>query len=120
MLVFAVYTLGFNLCLTLVKRGILYFFSVVFNGFGFCDEEYINAVTEQLSKIQHTSNLYYTAPQAKLAELLCIRTGMKKVFFSNSGAEANECAIKAARKYSHATNRGDLNEINGFWKNIND
>jgi len=73
---------------------------IAVNGFGFCDEEYISAVTEQLSKIQHTSNLYYTAPQAKLAELLCIRTGMKKVFFSNSGAEANECAIKAARKYS--------------------
>ena len=73
---------------------------IAVNGFGFCDEEYISAVTEQLSKIQHTSNLYYTAPQAKLAELLCIRTGMKKVFFSNSGAEANECAIKAVRKYS--------------------
>lgn len=73
---------------------------IAVNGFGFCDEEYKNAVIEQLSLIQHTSNLYYTAPQAKLAELLCIRTGMKKVFFSNSGAEANECAIKAARKYS--------------------
>lgn len=73
---------------------------IAVNGFGFCDEEYKNAVIEQLSKLQHTSNLYYTAPQAKLAELLCIRTGMKKVFFSNSGAEANECAIKAARKYS--------------------
>ena len=73
---------------------------IAVNGFGFCDEEYKNAVTEQLSLLQHASNLYYTAPQAKLAELLCIRTGMKKVFFSNSGAEANECAIKAARKYS--------------------
>ena len=50
--------------------------------------------------MQHTSNLYYTEPCAKLARLLCERTGMKKVFFSNSGAEANECAIKAARKYS--------------------
>ena len=73
---------------------------IAVNGFGFCDEEYKNAIIEQLSLIQHASNLYYTAPQAKLAELLCIRTGMKKVFFSNSGAEANECAIKACRKYS--------------------
>ena len=50
--------------------------------------------------MQHTSNLYYNAPCARLAKLLCEKTGMKKVFFSNSGAEANECAIKAARKYS--------------------
>ena len=57
------------------------------------------AVIDQLEKIQHTSNLYYTEPSVKLAEFLCRRTGMKKVFFSNSGAEANECAIKAARKY---------------------
>ena len=52
--------------------------------FGVADETWIQAVTKQLSLVQHTSNLYYTAPQAKLAELLCIRTGMKKVFFSNS------------------------------------
>ncbi len=73
---------------------------IAVNTFGYCDEEWIAAVTDQLTKYQHTSNLYYTEPCATLAEMLCERTGMKKVFFSNSGAEANECAIKAARKYA--------------------
>lgn len=68
--------------------------------FGFGDETWMAAVTAQLGKVQHTSNLYYTEPCAKLAKLLCKKTGMKKVFFANSGAEANECAIKVARKYS--------------------
>ena len=68
--------------------------------FGIADEKWQQAVTEQLGKLQHVSNLYYTEPCALLAKLLCQRTGMKKVFFSNSGAEANECAIKAARKYA--------------------
>lgn len=68
--------------------------------FGFQDETWMAAVTAQLGKVQHTSNLYYTEPCAKLARLLCEKTGMKKVFFANSGAEANECAIKVARKYS--------------------
>ncbi|MBR2895331.1 MAG: aspartate aminotransferase family protein [Oscillospiraceae bacterium] len=68
--------------------------------FGISDEVWVNAVTTQLGKLQHTSNLYYTEPCALLAQALCERTGMKKVFFSNSGAEANECAIKVARKYS--------------------
>ncbi len=68
--------------------------------FGFGDEAWMAAVTEQLGKVQHTSNLYYTEPCAVLAQLLCEKTGMKKVFFANSGAEANECAIKVARKYS--------------------
>ena len=68
--------------------------------FGTGDETWINAVTAQIAKLQHTSNLYYTEPCALLAKALCERTGMKKVFFSNSGAEANECAIKVARKYS--------------------
>ena len=71
--------------------------------FGFGDDTWTAAVTAQLGKLQHTSNLYYTEPCAKLAEALCLRTGMKKVFFSNSGAEANECAIKVARKYSADT-----------------
>ena len=70
------------------------------SAFGVGDEEWVKAVTEQLTTLQHTSNLYYTAPCARLAELLCTKTGAKKVFFSNSGAEANECAIKAARKYA--------------------
>ena len=73
---------------------------IAVNTFGFADDEWIAAVTAQLGAVQHTSNLYYTAPCAKLAEALCLRSGMKKVFFSNSGAEANECAIKAARKYA--------------------
>lgn len=67
--------------------------------FGACDEEWKNAVIGQLNKLQHTSNLYYTEPCANLAKLLCEKTGLKKVFFANSGAEANECAIKVARKY---------------------
>ncbi len=73
---------------------------IAVNTFGFADDEWIAAVTAQLGAVQHTSNLYYTAPCAKLAEALCLRSGMKKVFFSNSGAEANECAVKAARKYA--------------------
>ena len=68
--------------------------------FGVADDDWQAAVTEQLLKVQHMSNLYYTEPCAKLAKLLCEKTGMKKVFFSNSGAEANECAIKVARKYA--------------------
>lgn len=68
--------------------------------FGFGDEAWVKAVTEQACTLQHTSNLYYTSPCALLAKALCEKTGMKKVFFGNSGAEANECAIKVARKYS--------------------
>ena len=75
--------------------------------FGFGDEAWMAAVTAQLGKVQHTSNLYYTEPCAKLAKLLCEKTGMKKVFFANSGAEANECAIKVARKYSAEKKGGD-------------
>ena len=68
--------------------------------FGIADEVWQAAITEQIGKVQHMSNLDYTQPCAKLAKMLCEKTGMKKVFFSNSGAEANECAIKVARKYS--------------------
>ena len=70
------------------------------NSLGFCDEGWVKAVTEQLNTLQHISNLYYTEPCAKAAKLLCEKTGMRKVFFSNSGAESNEGAIKCARKYS--------------------
>ena len=73
---------------------------IAVNAFGIADHEWINAVTAQLGKLQHSSNLYYTEPGALLAEQLCTRTGMKKAFFGNSGAEANECAIKCARKYA--------------------
>ncbi|MBQ1362738.1 MAG: acetylornithine/succinylornithine family transaminase [Oscillospiraceae bacterium] len=68
--------------------------------FGIADDAWVAAVTEQLGKLQHMSNLYYTEPCALLAKTLCERSGMKKVFFCNSGAEANEGAIKAARKYA--------------------
>ena len=78
------------------------------NTFGLCDEEWCAAVEEQIHKFQHTSNLYYSEPCATLAEMLCTRTGAKKVFFSNSGAEANECAIKTARKWA-LENKGEGN-----------
>ncbi len=68
--------------------------------FGISDDAWKKAVTEQLDKVQHMSNLYYTQPCAELAKMLCEKTGMKKVFFSNSGAESNECSIKVARKYA--------------------
>ena len=74
--------------------------------FGVADEIWQQAVIAQLGKVQHTSNLYYTSPDARLAKLLCEKTGMKKVFFSNSGAESNECAIKVARKWA-AENKGE-------------
>lgn len=70
------------------------------NAFGINDEEWKKAVVDQINNIQHVCNLYYSEPQTKTAELLCQKTGAKRVFFSNSGAEANECAIKTARKYS--------------------
>ena len=73
---------------------------IAVTSFGIADSEWAAAVAEQLTKLQHCSNLYFTGPCALLAEKLCEATGMKKVFFGNSGAEANECAIKAARKYS--------------------
>ena len=68
--------------------------------FGIADDQWMAAVTAQLGTLQHVSNLYYTSPCAQLAQLLCQKTGMAKVFFCNSGAESNECAIKYARKYS--------------------
>ena len=70
------------------------------NAFGYSDPVWAQAVAQQAELLQQTSNLYYTAPCAELAEILCTRTGMEKVFFSNSGAEANECAVKLARKYA--------------------
>lgn len=84
---------------------------IAVNTFGAADSAWVAAVTEQLGKIQHTSNLYYTAPGAELAEALCQRTGFCKVFFSNSGAEANECAIKVARKYAAEKKGSDVFKI---------
>lgn len=81
---------------------------IAVNSFGVADDAWLEAITVQASMLGHTSNLYYTKPCADLAEMLCSRTGMKKVFFSNSGAEANECAIKAARKWA-LVNKGEGN-----------
>ena len=81
------------------------------NAFGTADEVWKSAVITQLDKFQHTSNLYYTEPSAELAELLCKKTGFKKVFFGNSGAEANECAIKVARKWASDNKGADCYKI---------
>ncbi|MDE7079372.1 MAG: acetylornithine/succinylornithine family transaminase [Clostridia bacterium] len=70
------------------------------NSLGFCDMGWVASVTQQVCKLNHTSNLFYSQPCALLAKALCERTGCKKVFFANSGAEANEGAVKLARKYS--------------------
>lgn len=74
---------------------------IAVNTFGIGDDAWADAVCAQVKKLQHISNLYFTEPQAELAKMICARTGAKKVFFSNSGAEANECMIKAARKYAN-------------------
>ena len=84
---------------------------IAVNTFGVSDDEWVKAVTDQLTKVQHTSNLYYTEPCALLAREICERTEMAKVFFGNSGAEANECAIKAARKYAAETKGADYYTI---------
>ena len=84
---------------------------IAVNTFGYADDQWISAIDAQLAKVQHTSNLYYSEPCAKLAQLLCEKTDMKKVFFSNSGAEANECAIKTARKYGEINKGSEYTTI---------
>lgn len=84
---------------------------IAVNVFGVADDQWIKAVTDQMGKIQHTSNLFYSEPCAILAEMLCQRTGMKKVFFSNSGAEANETAVKVARKYAAEKKGSEYNTV---------
>lgn len=81
------------------------------NSLGYCDAGWVTAVTKQLGRLQHCSNLYYSTPDIELAHRLCGLTGYDKVFFANSGAEANECAIKAARKYSFDRYGGKRNKI---------
>ncbi len=81
------------------------------NAFGVADDEWVSAVSTQAARLSHTSNLYYTEPCAMLAKALCEKSGMQKVFFCNSGAEANECAIKAARKYYSDNHNGAEGEI---------
>ena len=71
------------------------------NSLGYCDEGWVKAVTAQAGTLQHISNLYFSPMQVEVAKKLCTLTGMDKVFLCNSGAEANECAIKIARKYSY-------------------
>ncbi|MGM9970714.1 MAG: aspartate aminotransferase family protein [Anaeroplasma sp.] len=86
------------------------------NTLGVNNEDWVNAIINQVKMLQHISNLYYTLPQTKLAKLLCEKTSMKKVFFCNSGAEANECAIKTARKYSfdkYGEGRKEIITLNG-------
>ena len=84
---------------------------IAVTSFGVADDDWIAAVETQIRSVQHMSNLYYTLPCARLAEALCTRTGMSRVFFGNSGAEANECAIKAARKWAAETKGPDCNII---------
>lgn len=88
------------------------------NSLGFSDKRWKKAVKRQLGKLQHTSNLYYNLPQKEVAEIVTRRTGMDSVFFANSGAEANEAAIKCARKYSfdkYGEGRGEvLTLVNSF------
>ena len=81
------------------------------NALGYCDDGWVKAVSEQLNKVQHISNLYYSPTQVECAKQLCTRTGFDKVFFGNSGAEVNECAIKLARKYSFDKYGDGRNEI---------
>ncbi len=81
------------------------------NSLGFCDEGWVNAVTAQLNRLQHISNLFYTEPQVRAAQLLTSKTRMSKVFFGNSGAEANEAAIKTARKYGSKVKGNTMNKI---------
>jgi len=82
------------------KKYIDFSSGVAVNSLGFSDPGWADAVSKQLHKLQHTSNHYYTRPYVEAAELLIDRSGMEKVFFCNSGAEANEGAVKCARKYS--------------------
>ena len=81
------------------------------NCLGYCDEGWVAAVTKQAQTIQHMSNYFYSEQAGTLAEKLCTLTGMSKICFGNSGAEANECAIKIARKYSFDKYGAERNEI---------
>ena len=81
------------------------------NALGYCDSDWVEAVSGQAATLQHISNLYYSPVMTQLAEALCQWTGLSKIFFGNSGAEANECAIKLARKYGTQTHGKDCNRI---------
>ena len=98
------------------KRYIDFGAGIAVNGLGHNNKAWVDAVTKQVKTIAHTSNLYYSEPCAILAEKLCKKAGMKKVFFGNSGAEANECAIKTARKYASDKGKGTdiITLVNSF------
>ncbi len=88
-------------------RKYLDFFSgIAVDNFGHCPPQVVKAIKEQAGKLMHTSNLYYTEPQVKLAEYVSGISSGGKVFFSNSGAEANECAVKLARKWGRTKKSG--------------
>ena len=91
---------------------------IAVTAFGIGDPVWKQAVCAQLDKVQHTSNLYYTEPCVALAKMLCEKTGMKKVFFGNSGAEANECGIKVARKYAAERKGPEYNSILTLWNSF--
>lgn len=107
---------GATLCGEDGKEYIDFGSGIAVNAIGVADDEWVEAVSAQAGRLAHASNLYYTEPCARLAEVLVSRTGMKKVFFSNSGAEANEFAIKCARKYSfdkYGTGRHEIVTLSG-------
>src|SRR5215470_3175489 len=81
---------------------------------GHCHPRVSRAIADQAATLMHVSNLYHHPLQAKLAQRLCGLTGMEKAFFGNSGAEANECAIKIARKWAKQHKGPDCNEIISF------
>ena len=91
---------------------------IAVNSFGIGDPVWKAAVAAQLDRVQHTSNLYYTEPCVALAKMLCEKTGMKKVFFGNSGAEANECGIKAARKWAAERKGAEYSTILTLWNSF--
>ena len=78
---------------------------IAVSALGYSNEEYKNGLKDQIDKLIHVSNLYYTEPQVKAAKYFTEASGMNKVFFTNSGAEAIEGAIKLARKYAYLKNK---------------
>ena len=88
------------------KRYIDFGAGIAVNGLGHNNKQWVDATTKQITMLAHASNLYYTEPMSILAKKICDRTGLRKIFFANSGAEANECAIKTARKYASNKNKG--------------
>ena len=105
-------------------KNILDFYAgIAVNSAGSCNEKVVKAVVDQAQTLMHTFNYPYTIPQALLAEKVCTTIGMDKIFFQNSGTEANEAMIKMARKYGiekYGPNRYHIvTAKNGIpWKNL--